>query len=102
MLGFNSSKKSKAFWWAANPREDWPQIPGFADSLERIWNNEVGDCRQELVFIGIRLDDLALHDSLQACLLTDAEIALGPEAWQQFTDPFPVWSITYRPREEVI
>lgn len=90
------------FWWAAIPREDWPQIPGFAESLERIWNNEVGDCRQELVFIGIGMDDLALYDSLQACLLTDAEIALGPESWQQLTDPFPVWNITYRAREEVI
>lgn len=88
------------FWWAAIPREDWPQIPGFSDSLERIWNNEVGDCRQELVFIGSGMNELALYDSLQACLLTDDEIAQGPEAWQIFRDPFPSWNIQYRPREE--
>lgn len=88
------------FWWAAVPREDWPQVPGFEASLHRIWQADVGDCRQELVFIGIGMDELALYDSLQTCLLTDDEISQGPQAWQDLADPFPLWDITYRPREE--
>lgn len=87
------------FWWAAVPREDWPQIPGFEESLQRVWHPEVGDCRQELVFIGIGMDELALYDSLQACLLTDSEAASGPAAWQAFPDPFPAWNVGYRANE---
>ncbi len=84
------------FWWAAVPREDWPQVPGFEDSLQRVWQEEVGDCRQELVFIGIGMDELALYDSLQDCLLTDDEVARGPAEWQDFADPFPAWNVQYR------
>lgn len=87
------------FWWAAVPREDWPQLPGFEDSLQRVWQAEVGDCRQELVFIGIGMDQLALYDSLQACLLTDEEVARGPASWPELTDPFPAWNVQYRSRE---
>jgi len=54
----------------------------------------VADCRQELVFIGIDMDEIAIYDSLQECLLTDAGLALGPAAWASFSDPFPRWNCT--------
>ncbi len=82
------------FWWAAVPQERWPDSDVFQAELERKWNSEVGDCRQELVFIGIGMDEIAIYDSLQACLLTDEEIAAGIEAWQRLEDPFPRWDIT--------
>ncbi len=44
--------------------------------------------------IGIGMDELAIYDSLQECLLTDEEMALGIQAWMQFRDPFPAWSIS--------
>ncbi len=28
---------------------------------------------------------------LDACLLTEDELAAGPSEWCSFTDPFPVW-----------
>jgi hypothetical protein len=37
-------------------------------------------------------DETALRTRLNACLLTDAEMAQGPQAWHRFTDPFPVWN----------
>lgn len=82
------------FWWAAVPQEHWPQAEVFQSKLEKKWNPEVGDCRQELVFIGIGMDEIALYDSLQECLLTDEEFALGIEAWKQFQDPFPEWNMS--------
>ena len=82
------------FWWAAVPREHWPKHDSFQAELERKWNPEVGDCRQELVFIGIGLDEIAIYDSLQNCLLTDEEFSAGIEAWQRLEDPFPRWDIT--------
>jgi hypothetical protein len=82
------------FWWAAIPKEHWPDIQQVRESIDKVWNPEVGDCRQELVFIGIDMDDLEIYDSLQACLLTDEELALGPAAWASFPDPFPKWNRT--------
>ncbi|MEE2642617.1 MAG: GTP-binding protein [Planctomycetota bacterium] len=82
------------FWWAAVPREHWPESASFQEELDKKWNPEVGDCRQEMVFIGIGMDEIALFDSLEECLLTDEEVITGIEAWQEFDDPFPVWDFT--------
>ena len=30
---------------------------------------------------------------LDACLLTDAEFALGAAGWHAFDDPFPAWDV---------
>jgi hypothetical protein len=38
------------------------------------------------------MDEVALRSMLDACLLTDDEMALGPEGWlEQFKDPLPPW-----------
>jgi G3E family GTPase len=76
------------FWWAALPESAWPTSRA---DIDRQWHPEVGDCRQELVFIGVHIDELSLYDSLQKCLLTDDEMALGPAEWANFVDPFPPW-----------
>ena len=81
------------FWWAAVPRDRWPDSEPFRERLERLWYPGVGDCRQELVFIGIGMDEIALYDSLQACLLTDEEVGAGIEAWLGLPDPFPAWDV---------
>lgn len=43
---------------------------------------------------GIEMDDLEIYNSLQACLLTDEELTLGPSVWASFPDPFPRWNRT--------
>jgi hypothetical protein len=82
------------FWWAAIPQDRWPDIPQIRKHIEDTWNPEVGDCRQELVFIGIGMDEIEIYDSLQECLLTDEEFAMGPAAWAELADPFPKWNRT--------
>ena len=81
------------FWWAAVPREHWPDAESFQAEVEQKWHPEVGDCRQELVFIGIGMDEMAIYDSLQECLLTENEFASGIESWKHFQDPFPPWNM---------
>ncbi len=78
-------------WWAAVPEEDRPQDEAFAQNLARIWDAEVGDCRQELVLIGVGLDSKKLTMQLSQCLLTDRELAEGAMAWQSYDDPMPKW-----------
>jgi hypothetical protein len=57
------------------------------------WQEPYGDRRQELVFIGQNLDQHALHQWLDECLLTDAELDAGEANWAVLQDPFPVWQI---------
>jgi G3E family GTPase len=78
-------------WWAAVPKAYWPEDAESLKSIDDDWDPQVGDARQELVLIGIDMDETALRRRLNACLLTDAEMSKGPEAWHRFTDPFPAW-----------
>ncbi len=81
------------FWWAAVPKPHWPDVESIRVEIEKRWNDEVGDCRQELVFIGIDMDEIDLYEALQACLLTDEEMAHGIDAWRELDDPFPKWNV---------
>ena len=47
--------------------------------------------RQELVFIGRNLDQTRLITALDACLLSEQEMARGKAWWLTLSDPFPAW-----------
>jgi G3E family GTPase len=79
------------FWWAAVPQDRWPTDAQSRAQIQKNWHEGVGDARQELVLIGVGMDEQALRQRLDACLLTDAEMAQGPHAWTRYDDPFPVW-----------
>ena len=78
-------------WWRFVPKEQWPEDDEGVQAIMRNWLAEVGDCRQELVFIGQHIDFAQLTAELEACLLNDAEMALGSEAWRALPDPFGPW-----------
>jgi G3E family GTPase len=75
------------FWWAAAPRASWPDDPEALAEIEAIWEEPYGDRRQELVLIGMGMDEAALRARLDACLLSDQELSCGPEAWASLPDP---------------
>ncbi len=81
-------------WWAASPREEWPDEPARVAEIQASMQGPYGDRRQEIVVIGIAIDWTAFSARLDACLLTDEELERGEAAWALFADPFPSWSVS--------
>lgn len=78
-------------WWATIPREEWPQDEENLAIIKADWDEKVGDARQEIVLIGMGMNELVLRKRLDACLLNDEEMALGPKVWVTWDNPFPQW-----------
>ncbi|WP_395681210.1 zinc metallochaperone GTPase ZigA [Inquilinus sp.] len=80
------------FWWAAVPRDRWPQDQEMRLMIESRWDPVFGDRRQELVFIGIGIDQAAIRRDLDACLIDPpAGSGFDPAGWADLPDPFPAW-----------
>jgi len=58
-----------SYWWAAMIESGRVARGDVPESLEKIWDETAGDRRQELVFIGIGLDEKALRRELVQCLV---------------------------------
>ncbi len=78
-------------WWRFTPDAQWPADDDSRAAIRLKWDDDCGDCRQELVFIGQRIDFDRLRTELDACLLSDPEWNLGPEHWLRMPDPFGPW-----------
>ncbi len=89
--GAAGSVTGAGFWWAAAPKEAWPDDAESKAEIAAMWQEPYGDRRQELVVIGMRMDQDALRVGFDRCLLTDEEFAAGPAAWAQLEDPFEQW-----------
>ena len=81
-------------WWAAVPKSEWDlQDEDMMADIKKNWQDPYGDRRQELVLIGTHIDKEALKQRLDACLLTDDEYQLGPDAWIDYPDPIHPWEL---------
>ena len=78
-------------FWKAVPKQNWPTDQEYLDSILKQWVEPFGDMRQELVFIGQRLDQENMTQALNGCLLNDDELLKGKQHWATLTDPFPAW-----------
>ena len=78
-------------WWSAVDPAQWPDDPEYLAQIRKNLDPQFGDRRQELVFIGIGMNEAFIRERLDACLLTEEEMTLGIEAWQSLQDPFPAW-----------
>jgi hypothetical protein len=58
-------------------------------SINQDWHPHYGDRKTQLVFIGTDLDQQAITEELDSCLLTESELAGD---WSQLPDPFR-WKI---------
>ena len=90
LAGRQFSCKKAGVWWASVPSEKRPPEPNkeFYDWLLKIWDENYGDRRNELVFIGWNYDEQVILKALNEAQLTKAETS-KPQNWKNFVDPFP-------------
>ena len=91
LAGAVGRHEAAGFWWAAVPPQQRPQDPEWREGVRKMWHPQYGDRRQELVFIGIGMDEVGLRAQLDACLLDDREMRGGEKVWAKMADPFPAW-----------
>jgi G3E family GTPase len=84
-------------WWANTPKDEFPDDPALLAEIRSDFDGEHGDRRQELVVIGIEMDEAHVRRALDSCLLTDDEIAQGTRKWRRYDDPFAVWMLDGEP-----
>lgn len=82
-------------WWAAASRAHWPDGEDFKRMIAETWDPKVGDRRQEIVFIGVGMDEAAIRARLDACLTAipaDLFKSASERRRVPLRDPFPAWS----------
>ena len=89
--GSACSHQSAGRWWSSVPDDMWPEDEIVRKSIQAEFRGPFGDRRQELVVIGQDLDKQAIRAALDACLLDDFEMRMGPMGWRHLPDPFPIW-----------
>ena len=78
-------------WWAAVPKDRWPDGNEFDNMMKQNWTKDYGDRRQEIVFIGLK-DQMKKRDimeKLDKCLVE--KYLSAPELYKKQFDPFPIW-----------
>lgn len=78
-------------WWAAIPKNKWPDGEEFENVIRQYWTDDYGDRRQEIVFIGLvgQMDEADIRRRLDSALVnTYLEDDID---WDNEKDPFPTW-----------
>jgi len=69
--------------------EGWESMdPEYKEAISKDFEGEQGDRRQEMVFIGKDMNQEAIIAAIEACLLTDEELAQGKAVWMNNPNPF--------------
>ncbi len=80
-------------WWACTPKSEFPEDPTLNAEIMSNFEGEYGDRRQELVMIGIDMDQRSVRQALESCLLNDEEMRQGWKRWRRLEDPFEDWLV---------
>lgn len=79
-------------WLAADDGPSWDDVSAERRALASLrWHPRFGDRAQELVIVVHRAAPGEIQAALSRALLTDRELAAGPQAWARYDDPFGDW-----------
>jgi G3E family GTPase len=84
-------------WFIYQPETDWAGENCDEDFTRQVRSNLLpilGDRRQEIVVIGITLEQDRVSAILDAALLSDAEYGAGLQSWSSLFDPLEAWPDT--------
>ena len=83
---------SAGVWWGSMPFEQRIQYPSFIENqsdIESDWSKDFGDRKNEIVFIGLGLNQEEIKTALKSCLMTKEELANTD--WEKgYQDEWPV------------
>ena len=91
--GGSTKAEGAGVWWASMPYGDRIQFQTFTDYqtlIEQRWNATFGDRLNELVLIGIAMDETTIRSQLEQCLCNPAEIELLQKGNFTTTDLFTI------------
>jgi G3E family GTPase len=76
-------------WWAAVPDDEWPEDEGAKNAVFHDFDlaSNYGDRRQEIVFIGVNMEEDKICSQLDSALLTEEEMAKYLDRWKGSPDP---------------
>ncbi|WP_018755014.1 GTP-binding protein [Paenibacillus terrigena] len=77
------------YWVASLPKLDQEYILSTEPDVLKKWDPTWGDRMNEVVFIGIAMDQAEIEDQLDHCLVDEAELL---QDWSQFENPLP-WPV---------
>ena len=61
-------------WWATIPQEEWPADETQRETILRDFSGKHGDRKQEIVFIGVKMNKDWIVQKLDEALLNDEEL----------------------------
>ena len=89
LAGKHFELKQYGMWWASVAEEEWPLDEKERREIRKDFDasaDGLGDRRQEVVFIGVKMDKAAITALLDACLLTDTEMDSYKQHWNRGDD----------------
>ena len=90
LAGAQARTSAMGRWWSAVPKGRWPDNREWRAVIDDVWDPIWGDRRQEIVFIGRGMDQRAITEALDDCLVEQVT-RFDPSAFRSLADPFPAW-----------
>jgi G3E family GTPase len=91
--GGSIKSEGAGVWWASMPFSERIKFQNFVDNQEIIeerWSKNYGDRLNELVFIGIKMNEYDVRKQLVSCICTDIELMDLQDGVFPTKDHFPV------------
>lgn len=91
--GGSIKSEGAGVWWASMPFPERIKFQNFVDNQEIIeerWSKNYGDRLNELVFIGIKMNESDVRKQIVSCICTDKELMDLQEGVFSTNDNFPV------------